>query len=351
MGRLIACLLSVLMAGALAACGTASPLVIGHRGASGELPEHTLAAYREAIAQCADHIEPDLVPTSDGTLVARHENEIGATTDVARHPEFADRQVMKSIDGIQLTGWFTEDFTASELATLRAVERIPQIRPGNADHDGEFSIPSLAEILTLVRGSTTCAGESVGLYIELKHSSYFASAGLRTDVALVTALDRDPHQPVIVQSRETAVLRGLAESTDLTLVQLLDCENAPWDRLLAGDDRVGADWVTPQSLAEISGYAAGIGPCKGLLIPRTEDGRSGTPTSVVQDAHEADLVVHPFTFRRENRYLPLELRSSTDPNEPGDLVAEIDAFLDLGVDGFFTDHPRIGVAAVAAHVG
>ena len=325
--------------------------VIGHRGASGYRPELTLGAYRLAIAQCADYIEPDLVSTRDGVLVARHENEIGGTTDVADHPEFASRRTTKVIDGTSITGWFTEDFTLAELRTLRARERLPEVRPQNTAYDGRYRIPTLAEVLDLARHSRTCDGRPVGVYPETKHPTYFASIGLALEEPLVRTLDRHGYRgrraPVFIQSFETGNLRRLDRLTDVRLVQLADCSGAPYDLVAAGDPRTYADLLTPAGLRSIARYADGVGVCKNALIPRNADGSLAAPSPVIRDAHRAGLIVHTWTFRRENQFLPLEFRVGTDPNAVGDLVGEIRVFIDAGIDGFFTDNPDLGVAAVS----
>jgi glycerophosphoryl diester phosphodiesterase len=324
--------------------------VIGHRGASGYRPEHTLASYRLAIAQCADFIEPDLVSTKDGVLVARHENEIGGTTDVAAHPEFDGRRTTKVIDGTSVTGWFTEDFTWAELQTLRARERLPAVRPANTAFDGQFKIPSLQQVIDLAKRSRTCDGDEVGIYPETKHPSYFDGIGLSLEEPLVRSLRRNGyrnrHDPVIVQSFEVGNLQQLDRMTDVRLVQLADCAGAPWDLRAAGDPRTYADLVTAGGLRDISRYADGLGACKNLLIPRDANGFLLPPTTVIRNAHRAGLVVHAWTFRRENQFLPADFRVGTDPNAVGNLVAEIRAFTAIGLDGFFTDNPDLGVAAV-----
>lgn len=325
------------------------PTVVGHRGASGYRPEHTLAAYEQAILQCADYIEPDLVSTRDGVLVARHENEIGGTTDVADHPEFADRRTTKVIDGTTITGWFTEDFTLAELRTLRAKERIPATRPGNTEFDGLYPVPTLDEVVDLARRSLTCDGEPVGVYPETKHPSYFDSIDLSLEEPLVDTLEAngygDRQDPVIIQSFETANLRELAGRTDVAIAQLVNCSGAPYDLVAAGDARTYADLVTSGGLADIAGYADGIGVCKDVMIPRDASGRLAAPTPVIADAHDAGLLVHGWTFRRENRFLPTEFRSGADLDAPGDLPGEIAVFLEAGMDGFFTDNPDIGADA------
>jgi glycerophosphoryl diester phosphodiesterase len=322
--------------------GEAEPLVIGHRGASGYRPEHTLAAYRLAAEQGADFIEPDLVSTKDGVLVARHENEIGGTTDVAEHPEFAARRTTKVIDGASLTGWFTEDFTLAELKTLRAKERIPDLRPANTAYDGRFEIPTLQEVLDLRKRLSKELGRSLGVYPETKHPTYFREIGLPLEEPLVKLLTRNglnrKNAPVFVQSFETGNLRALDRALKVPLVQLLAAKTAR----PVGDPRTYAELATPAGLADIATYADGVGPSKDYIVPREADGSSGTPTSFVDDAHDAGLLVHPYTFRRENTFLPLELRSSSDPAGIGDLAAEIRQFLDLGIDGFFTDNPDVG---------
>ena len=309
------------------------PMVIGHRGASGYRPEHTMASYRLAIAQGADYIEPDLVSTRDGVLVARHENEIGGTTDVADHPEFADRRTTKVIDGRAVTGWFTEDFTFKELRTLRAEERLPDVRPANTAYDGEERIPSFDEVLKLARRA------GVGVYPETKHPTYFDSIGLSLEEPLVAALRKrhwdDADDPVIIQSFETTNLRELDTHVDVPLAQLVDATGGPFDR----PGTTYASMLTPAGLAEIATYADGIGANKFTVIPRG----ATEPTAVVRDAHAAGLLVHVWTMRRENQFLDARFRIGTDPNAPGDLAAETRAFLDAGVDGIFSDNPDVVV--------
>ncbi len=323
--------------------------LIGHRGASGYRPEHTLAAYELAIRQCADYIEPDVVPTKDGRLVARHENDISGTTDVADHPEFADRRTTKTIDGRSITGWFTEDFTLSELRTLRARERLPQLRPANTAFDGLYPIPTLDEVLDLARHSRSCSGRPVGVAPETKHPSYFASIGLPLEERLLATLKAHGYtqasDPVVIQSFETANLKALARATKLPLIQLIDCSGAPYDLVAAGDPTTYADLVTPAGLRGIKRYADQVAICKDVMIPRDAQGRLLGPTAVITDAHRAGLRVTGWTFRRENQFLPLPFRSGTDPAAAGDLSGEINAFLDAGMDAFFTDNPDVGQEA------
>nr|WP_255536530.1 glycerophosphodiester phosphodiesterase family protein [Pacificimonas pallii] len=310
----------------------AVPLIIAHRGASGELPEHTIAAYERAIALGADYIEPDLVMTKDGILVARHENEISGTTDVADRPEFADRRTTKTIDGRQVTGFFTEDFTFDELRRLRTRERLPQLR-GTA-YDGRYSIPPFADIVALAQA------RGVGIYPETKHPSYFAGIGLPLEPPLLHELAKagwtDADAPVFIQSFETANLKALARRTGIRLVQLI---SAPDEAVPDGGGVSYADLLTPTGLAAIREYAVGIGPNKKLVI---DEGRD---TGLTKAAHNAGLVVHPWTFRAENVFLPAEFQGGDDPDGRGDIAAEICAHVAVGVDGLFADHVAEAVAA------
>jgi glycerophosphoryl diester phosphodiesterase len=333
-----------------------APIVIGHRGASGYIPEHTLVAYFVAIQQGADYVEPDLVMTKDGVLVARHENEISGTTDVADRSEFASRKTTKSIDGIAVTGWFTEDFTLAELKTLRAKERIPLVRPANTRFDRMFEVPTLEEVLALVQGINADRlrkerrdARLIGVYPETKHPTYFQGIGIAMEEPLVKLLHRYGYRgkdaAVFIQSFETANLKQLARMTNLPLVQLLSDTGKPYDFVVSGDPRTYADLAKPTGLADIATYAGGIGVNKNLMIPLAGGGFLGAPTSLVADAHAAGLIVHGWTFRAENSFLPSDYRSSSDPAALGDLAAEIKRFLELGMDGFFTDQPDIGVRA------
>src|SRR5215217_1854763 len=293
--------------------GRRLPLVIGHRGASGYRPEHTLASYTLAIEMGADYIEPDLVSTKDHVLVARHENDITQTTDVADHPQFAGRKTTKTIDGVAHTGWFTEDFTLAELRTLRAKERLPDLRPANTAFDGLYQVPAFQEVIDLAKRA------GVGIYPETKHPTYFDSIGLSLEEPLLATLRANgltgPRAKVFIQSFETANLRELHARTRLSLVQLIDA----------------------------------IGPNKDLIVPRDSAGNLLEPTSLVRDAHRAGLVVHPWTFRRENNFLPLDFRQG-NPASPefiraaGDLPAELRLFFRLGVDGVFSDNADTAVA-------
>ena len=356
----------------------AKPLLIAHRGASGYVPEHTLAAYWLAIEQGADYVEPDLVATRDGVLVARHENAIAivdaagnvkeATTDVAERPEFADRKATKVIDGVSITGWFTEDFTLAELKTLRARERLPQLRTANTRFDNMFEVPTFEEVLQLVAQANERRQQQalatggwkaalkvkpIGVYPETKHPTYFDGIGLSLEEPLVRTLHKHGYRfktsPVFIQSFEVSNLQDLAKMTRVPLVQLLSASGKPYDFVVKGDPRGYTDLAKPEGLKEIARYASGIGANTNLMIPLVA-GRLGTPTTVVQDAHAAGLIVHGWTFRAENTFLPNEFDSSANPAEFGDMAGQIKAFLQLGMDGFFTDHPFLGKQARDAFV-
>jgi len=358
------------------------PLLIAHRGASGYVPEHTLAAYWLAIEQGADYVEPDLVLTKDGILVARHENAIAilnpdgsvreATTDVAERPEFASRKATKSIDGVAITGWFTEDFTLAELKTLRARERIPQIRPANTRFNDMFEVPTFEEVLQLVaqanerrkeeagkagkdgrgHGHHGARVKPIGVYPETKHPTYFAGIGKPLEEPLVRTLNkygyRSPDSAVFIQSFEVGNLRKLNRMTRVPLVQLINGSGQPYDFTASGDPRTYADLVKPAGLAEISSYAQGIGANTSLMIPLVA-GRLGTPTTLVKDAHAAGLIVHGWTFRAENAFMPDDFDSSADPTAIGNLAGQIEAFLKLGMDGLFSDQSFLARKAIDAY--
>ena len=330
------CLLSLLPA----VPAMAEPFIIAHRGASGERPEHTLASYERAIDQGADYIEPDLVLTKDGVLVARHENEIGGTTDVAAHPEFADRQTTKTIDGQQITGWFTEDFTLAELRTLRARERLPDLRPANTRFDGLYAIPTFEEILKLVRAKEAETGRRIGLYPETKHPSYFAGIGLPHQGALLDLLTKYGYvteaDPVIIQSFEVGNLKAIRAVSRLRLIQLVDAEGGPAD--LPGTTYV--DMLSVEGLARIADYADGIGPS--LMQILAPEG----PTALVGRAHDAGLQVHVWTLRMEDRFLPEAFQRPDDPQGRGDFAGYVRAVADTGVDALFSDFPAQARAAL-----
>jgi glycerophosphoryl diester phosphodiesterase len=323
------------------------PIVIGHRGASGYRPEHTRASYQLAIEMGADFIEPDLVSTKDHVLVARHENNIKDTTDVADHPEFADREATKVIDGVSVSGWFTEDFTLAELNTLRAKERLPAVRPANTAFDGLYQVPTFQQVIDLAKR------RHVGIYPETKHSTYFRSVGLPLEEPLVQTLRangyRGRNAPVFIQSFEVGNLQQLNRMTNVPLVQLIDATGKPYDFVVSGDPRTYADLVTPAGLAEVATYADGVGVNKDLIVPRDAQNRLLSPTTLVRDAHRAELLVHSWTFRRENTFLPEDFRQG-NPASPvylqatGDFPAELRLFYKLGLDGVFSDNSDVAVA-------
>jgi glycerophosphoryl diester phosphodiesterase len=316
------------------------PIVIAHRGASGERPEHTRSAYRLAVEQGADFIEPDLVITKDGHLVARHENEIGGTTDVAGKGEFASRKTTKVIDGQSVEGWFTEDFTLAELKTLRCRERLPQLRPGNTAYDGQDTIPTFDEVCAIARDM------GVGVYPEMKHPRHFASTGLPFEQRMADALKANgldsAAAKVFVQCFEVAPLKTLRPLTKAKLVQLIDSEGAPAD----APDFTYADMTTAAGLKAIAAYADGVGPDKSWILPT--DGQALLPaTTFVPDAHAVGLQVHPWTVRAENYFLPKGLRTppgaTADADMPrhGQAEAVLEALFKAGVDGLFTDFPGL----------
>jgi glycerophosphoryl diester phosphodiesterase len=297
------------------------------------------------------------VSTKDHVLVARHENEISGTTDVANHPEFANRyDPARIIDGIKFSGWFTEDFTLAELKTLRAKERLPQVRPTNTAFDGQFQVPTLEEVVELARTESRARGRTIGIYPETKHPTYFQTIGLPLEEPLVRVLTAygltHKNDPVIIQSFETANLRKLDGMIDVRLAQLLDAAGQPYDfKVPPGDPRTYVDLATPAGLRWISEYADGIGANKNLIVPRDATAKLLPPTTLVQDAHDAGLIVHAWTFRAENQFLPADFRIGTDPNARGDITAEYELFFGLGLDGVFTDHPDTAVAARAGLAG
>ena len=334
------------------------PLVLGHRGACALRPEHTLASYAKAIADGADFIEPDLVATRDGVLVARHENNIADTTDVADRREFADRRAKKKIDGRDVEGWFTEDFTFAELKTLRAKERLgAALRPESHSYDGDFQIPSLDEIVDFLAAEAATGGRPVGLIPELKHSTYFAAIGLPLEERFLNAL-RPPRKTlnkmrVIAQSFEIGNLRRLRSLVgghpNFQLMQLTESEETPADRAAAGDMRGWAERLkTKEGLAEIAEYADWIAPYARDLIPRGPDDRLAAPTGLIERAHEAGLLVCAWTFRPENKFLPLDFRNRAGENarNPEGSVSEIRRYVEAGVDAFFADDPALGRRAV-----
>lgn len=336
---------------------TGVPLVLAHRGASGYRPEHTLAAYDLAVAMGADYIEPDLVVTKDGVLVDRHEPEISGTTDVADHPEFASRRTTKSLDGVATTGWFTEDFTLAELRTLRAKERLPQLRQESSTFDGRYVVPTFAEVLAARDRRSKEYGRTIGVIPEIKHSTYLHDKGFDPEALLIaqvrTAHLNRPSAPLWVQSFELGNLVALKESYGYKAKTVFLATNggAPYDLVAKGDPRTYAQLLTADSLRTLSRSIDGIGPDKALVIPRTGAGSLGTPTSLVSDAHAAGLAVTPWTFRAENTFLPTDYRLGTNPADFGRAVDEVVTFLGTGIDGLFCDQPDICVTARKQFLG
>ncbi|MDI9273219.1 glycerophosphodiester phosphodiesterase [Stenotrophomonas sp. PFBMAA-4] len=344
---------SVAMSAETSTPATAKASVYGHRGASALLPEHTLAAYAQAISDGADYIEPDLVMTKDGVLVARHENEIGGTTDVAEHKEFAKRKTTKVIDGEKVEGWFTEDFTLAELKTLYTRERLPELR--STAFDGQFRITTLDEILAFLVQQAGRANRGIGLVPEIKHPTYFQSIGLPMEDKVLAALRGNAYTavaPVTIQSFETANLRYLrgkiGRGSNIRLLQLLWKGDArPADVAKAGGTLTYAQMMTPAGLKDIASYADGIGPELRSIIPLEANGALGTPTALVRDAHAAGLMVIPYTFRPENHFQASNLRKGADSaRNPEGSIAEMRAYLATGIDAFFTDDPALGRQAV-----
>ena len=356
----------------------AAPIVIGHRGASGYRPEHTLAAYRLAIAQGANYIEPDLVMSKDGALLARHEpmlsrvdlnpdgslkylngvpvlNRTDTSTNVWQLPQYAGRLTVKTLDGTKVGGWWAEDFTAAELrADIRAQERLRDLRVANNRYNDQEVIPRLQEVIDLAKSESARLGRTVGIYPETKHPTYFAAVAatngvMRMEDRLVSILHANygnvASAPVYIQSIEVSNLQYVNAQTDIRTVQLLSGGGRPYDFTVAGDTRSYADLAKAAGLDFIEGYADGIGANTNLMIPLV-NGRLGTPTTLVADAHARGLEVHGWTFRAENIFLPNEFDSSSNPAEAGNLKGQIQAFTALGMDGLFTDQSDIGVSAV-----
>lgn len=326
-----------------------TPVIIAHRGASGYAPEHTLGSYALAITMGADYVEPDLVMTKDGMLISRHDNELGMTTDVANRTEFADRYRTQTIDGNEVSGWFSEDFTLAEIKTLRAIERIPDIRPGNARMDGAFQVLTFQEIIDLVKSLQISQRRTIGIYPEIKHSSHFRKLGLPMEELVVNTFHRNGYRdcdsPVYIQSFEISNLKELKRLTNLRLLQLYDSKSLqPADQVLLGTDITYGKMATPEGLAEVAKYASAVGPDKSYIIPRNADDTLGEPTTFVADAHAVGLKVHPYTFRAENSFLPKAYRSNNPSRSArGDLTAELKKYIDAGIDGLFSDQPDIPI--------
>ena len=320
-----------------------TPLMIAHRGASGERPESTLLAFRQAIAEGADFIEPDLEMTKDGHMVVRHENEISQTTDVAKRPEFASRKTTKNVQGTPVTGWFTEDFTLAELKTIRCRERLPQLRPVSAAYDGQEQIPTYQEVIDLAKSESRRLGRAIGTYPELKHASHFAALGLPMEGRLADMLKKNgldsPTAPVFVQCFDVEPLKTFMKLSRAPRIQLVSPTGSPTD------SQIGyKDMVTASGMRAIAAYANGVGPDWSMVIP-TVDGGLGPATDLVKNAHAAGLKVHPWTVRAENFFLPPKLRIGTDLAAHGDVDAVYNALYAAGIDGLFSDFPALAVTA------
>lgn len=349
------------------------PIVIGHRGAAGYRPEHTIEGYTLAIEMGADYIEPDLVLTKDGHMIARHEPMIGGTTDVANHPEFADRKTKRMVDGVEYNDWFASDFTLAEIKKLKAKERLPLLRPENAAFDGQFEIPTLNEVIALAKSKSKETGRTIGIYPEIKHSTFHA--GLYGENVFENKLLKKLHKeygnsacaPVFIQSFEVSNLQYLSHKTDIPLVQLVDADDVnadgsislvapykqPYDFVVKGDSRTFADLVSDEGLSFVKSYADAVGPWKPYLVKTVDDGvdRNGDgkitindrrvdgSTGVVEMAHSKGLLVHTWTFRNDASGYGF-----TDPKQ------EMTYYYDLGVDGLFTDFADTGVAARDASI-
>ncbi len=320
------------------------PIVIAHRGASGYRPEHTRAAYELALAQGADAVEPDLVPTSDGVLVVRHENEISGTTDVASRPEFADRRSTKTIDGAELTGWFTEDFTWDELATLRARERLVKTRPANARYDGKEGILRLSDLVDIL----SAAGRPVIMVAELKHATYFESIGLPLDERFATGIAGWARPDnLIVESFEQSVLWQVQErDVPGRVVFLADADGAPADEIArnGSDARPFSDYLTDAGLSRLASEVDGVSVDKSLVLTAGHDTTLGT-TDLVARIRDFGLEAYAWTLRAENRFLPKSLRRGIRGREHGDWMREFQLVMKTGVDGVFADQPDLAILA------
>ena len=336
-------------------------LIVGHRGASALRPEHTIASYQKAIEDGADFIEPDLVSTKDGVLVARHENEISGTTNVAELPEFANRKKTKVIDGVSIEGWFTEDFTLNELQQLKARERIPQYRPENTKYNDLYPVPTLEQIIELADAHYKKTGKIVGLYIETKHPTYFQNQNLAMEDRLIQTLSKYKYSrdiaPIYLQSFEVSNLKYLKQQLDLhkslkhaQLIQLYDEQSArPADYVAKQISTTYGDMATAQGLKEVASYANGVGPWKVYVF---KDASMTETTSFVKDAHQVGLKVHPYTFRPENNFLAESLKCSSKADErcESGSIKEMQLYFKAGVDGVFTDDPAIGRKAVQSYL-
>ena len=329
--RLANLLSGVCLMSAAIPCLAGQPLILGHRGAAGHLPEHTRSGYILAVAMGADFIEPDLVITRDGELVVRHENNITDTTDVAQ--KFPERRTRKVVDGKAIDGWFTEDFTLAEIKTLRARERLPF---RNHAHDGRDQVLTLQEVIDIAKRASAEFGRTIGIYPETKHPSYFRSIGLPLEEKLVATLKANgydaPDAPCFIQSFEYGNLQAIRAMISTPTIFLMEAAHRrPHDFVLAGDPRTYGDLTRPEELEKIARFATGIGPSKRLIVPEKGDRTLAAPTSLVADAHRAGLLVHPYTFRDDPVFLA--------PDYVNDPQAEYLQFFRLGVDAVFSDFP------------
>ncbi|WP_372785898.1 glycerophosphodiester phosphodiesterase [Phenylobacterium sp.] len=320
------------------------PLIIAHRGASGERPESTLMAFRLAIAEGADFIEPDLVLTKDGHFVVRHENEISQTTDVALHKEFESRLTTRQIQGQAVSGWFTEDFTLEELKTIRCRERLPKLRPESVKFNGQETIPTYQEVLDLAKSESARLKRPIGTYPEMKHANYFAGIGLPMEGRLADILKKNDLDsataPVFIQCFDVLPLKTIMTMCKAPRIQLVSPGGGPTDVTL-----VYRDMVSASGMKAIAAYANGVGPEYTMVIPTAADGGLAPATALVGDAHAAGLAVHPWTVRAENAFLPPKLRNGTDPMVHGDVDALYHALYAAGIDGLFSDFPGLAVKA------
>ncbi|MEU8961928.1 glycerophosphodiester phosphodiesterase [Streptomyces sp. NPDC048491] len=328
------------------------PYVIGHRGTAGYRPEHTLGSYQHALDLGAHVIEQDLVPTKDGHLVCRHENDISATTDVSDHPEFASRKATKTVDGVAITGWFTEDFTLAELKTLRAKERIPGNRQRNTLYDGRWDVPTFEEVLRWAEEQGRRLGRRIWLHSETKHPTYFRGIGLPLEDRVAALLRRygrhRADSPQFLESFEPSSIQRLSRLVDTPSVVLLsNAGTRPWDFVVGGDPRTVDDLVAPAGLKWIASYAQGIGPTLDLIIPKDASGRLTKPTTLVRDAHARGLILHPYTMRNENTFLPADFRRGTDPNAYGDAFGAFRTYFATGIDAVFSDNADTALLAAA----
>lgn len=321
------------------------PVVIAHRGCSGERPEHTRAAYERAIEQGADYIEPDLVMSRDGCLIVRHENEIGGTTDVADHSRFAHRRTRRQIDGQMVEGWFTEDFTLAELKTLRARERLPELRPQSAAFDGQEAVLTFDEVVAIAKAASARTGRTIGVAPELKHPSHFAALSLDLEGAFIEAVHRldlqDATRSLIVQCFEVGPLERLSRLIPASLLQLMDVSGGPEDR----SDLTYQDMATPEGMADIARYATMIGVNSKMVVPWDNADNAISPTRLIPDAHAAGLEVVVWTMRAENLFLPRQYRRGASEGTHGDLDSYLRQIYSLGVDAVFSDYPAAAVAA------